>query len=136
MVASSPRMPGTSLAEISSTLGMKGIGHTLRPVRAPGETLLRLPTHRALQAILWARERPAALAAASGSPGSSAGSPLGPAPPQRPAESPPAESRGKRLEAWAKSAAIPRTLRRTPPLAVQHQRDRASGANPRRFGWD
>src|SRR5918993_3478278 len=99
MVASRPRMLGTSLAEISSTVGIKGTGHTLRPVHAPGETLLQT-THRALQAILWSRERPAALAAASGSPGSSAGSPLGPAPPQRPAESPPAVSRGKRLEAW------------------------------------
>src|ERR671920_682624 len=135
MVASRPRMLGTSLAEISSTVGMKGTGHTLRPVRALGETLPRFPTHRALQAILWARERPAALAAASGSPESSAGSPLGPAPPQRPAESLPAVSLGKRLEAWAKSAANPRTLRRTPPLAVRHQRDRASGANLRRFGW-
>src|SRR5215207_3631992 len=99
-------MPKTSLAQIPSTVGIKGTGRTLRRSIAPLSAALR-PTHRALQTILRLQGSPGAPAAASGSPGSSAGSPPGPAPPRRPAGSPPAVRPGKLRAAGTKPGAIP-----------------------------
>src|ERR687889_898635 len=118
----------TSLAQIPSTVGIKGTGRTLRRPIAPPSVALR-PTHRALQTIPRPQGSQGAPAAVSGSPGSSAGSPPGLAPPRRPAGSPPAVRPGKPRVAGTKPGAIPQANR----LAVRHRENRASGENLRRF---